>query len=170
MTSTRSFLTLALAASLTLVGANADAKKNCQPIYASIGPMTYGPACVYQGLPFEYCITAQVRGTLNGNYRFYGPANNWVDVPQDPPGLPGFQGMLAGWALEAFETKQGVLYTQSAWTFHVGMYQFPQPGLINAANSLITGGTGRFAGATGFLGEIVNESKGTIVYGEVCTP
>lgn len=50
------------------------------------------------------------------------------------------------------------------------MYQFPRPGLVNAANSLITGGTGRFAGATGFLGEIVNESKGTIVYGEVCTP
>jgi len=149
----------------------------CQPIHAWTGPMTYNGSCTYQGVEYAYCITAQLRGTLRGEYRFYGAVDDWVEAtPTDPVTSPPYwvtitnikppehKGILAGWALEVFHTKRGDLYTHTAFTAPLGLLG---TGIYGAASQIV-GGTGRYVGATGWIGEIQNEAVSTLIAGQVC--
>ena len=174
----RSAVTVLAALLVSLGTARLAASGECLPVHAWTGPMTYNGSCTHQGVDYAYCITAQLRGTLSGEYRFYGAVDDWVEAsPGDPitsppywvtiPGIkpPGHQGILAGWALEVFHTKHGDLYTHTAFTQPLG----GTPGIYGASSRII-GGTGRYAGATGWLGEVNNETVSTLIVGQVCKP
>ena len=171
---------LALAASAgagRLAGAG-----DCRPVHAGTGPSTYNGACTYGGVEYAFCISSRAQGTLEGDYRFYGAADDWVEVtPNDPvtsppylvtiPDIkpPGHQGILAGWALEVFHTKHGDLYAHTSYVFPLGLLSANIYGIYGGA-SVIRGGTGRYAGATGWLGSIQSEAVGTLIRGQICTP
>jgi hypothetical protein len=174
----RSALTVLAALVISLGTVSLAVTGECQQVHAWTGPMTYNGSCTHQSVDYAYCITAQLRGTLRGEYRFYGAVDDWVEAsPGDPvtnppysvtiPAMkpPGHQGILAGWALEVFHTKHGDLYTHTAYTLPLG----GTLGIYGAA-SRIVGGTGRYAGATGWLGEIQNETVSSLILGQVCTP
>ena len=174
----RSAVIVLAALAVSLGTATLASAGDCRPIHAWTGPMTYNGSCTHGGVDYAYCITAQLRGTLSGEYRFYGAVDDWVEAtPGDPvtsppysvtiPDIkpPGHQGILAGWALEVFHTKHGDLYTHTAFTQPLG----GTPGIYGSA-SRIVGGTGRYVGATGWLGAIQNEAVSTLILGQICKP
>jgi hypothetical protein len=174
----RSTVILLLVFGASVGAASLAGAGECQRIHAWTGPMTYNGSCTHQSVDYAYCITAQLRGTLRGEYRFYGAVDDWVEASAGDPVTnppysvtipdikpPGHLGILAGWALEVFHTKGGDLFTHTAFTQPLG----GTPGIYGAA-SRIVGGTGRYAGATGWLGAIQNETVSTLILGQVCTP
>jgi len=150
----------------------------CRPVEAVTGPMTYDGACTHEGVEYAYCISANLRGTLSGEYRFYGAVDDWVEAnPGDPVTNPPYsvritdmkpprhEGILAGWGLEVFHTKRGDLITHTAFTFPLGI-----DGGIYGGASRIVGGTGHYKGATGWLTVAQNEAVSTLFVGKVCWP
>ena len=179
----KSSLVVGLSALALCIGTAARAGAGgCNPVQAWTGPMTYNGACTHQGVDYAFCISAQAQGTLKGEYRFYGAADDWVEATPNAPitsppysvaisGItpPGHQGVLAGWALEVFHTKHGDLYTHTAFSQTLGLLTANIFG-IYSSTSVIVGGTGRYAGASGWLGAIQNETVSTLIRGRVCTP
>lgn len=154
----------------------------CKSVHAWTGPMTYNGSCTRQGVDYAFCISAELKGNLKGEYRFFGAGDDWVEATPNAPitnppysvvitGIkpPGHQGVLAGWALEVFHTRHGDLYTHTVFSQSLGLLNAGIYG-IYSATSVVIGGTGRYAGATGWLGEINNESVATVIHGQICTP
>ena len=119
-------------------------------------------------LPFEFCIDTPINGTINGMWHYYGPADNAVFV-DFPPGVGNYSGMAAGWALDVLSANDGEVWAQNAYVFHNDTWN-PAQGFVYSSTSYITGGTGKYAGATGWFGFVGSDSKGGIIHGEICTP
>jgi len=127
--------------------------------------------CTYDSFAYQYCVDAQVQGNLRGIWHVYGaPAfNGWptLTVPNDALGIPGWD---AGgfWNLSVIETKHGELFMRGNDWVNWGAYS-----AYGAYSStfFVIGGTGKFEGATGWLGGGGDEVtlKG-VFFGEVCTP
>lgn len=152
---------------LALVASTASAG-DCKPINVRVGAAVYLDPCEYQGLPYEFCIDTPMRGTINGIWSFYGPADNWVLVDL-PPGVGDYSGMAAGWGLDVLTTKNGEVWAQNAYVYHYDTWSLAQD-FVYSSTSYITGGTGKYAGATGWFGFVGTELKGGIIHGEICTP
>jgi len=139
---------------------------DCKPIRVQVGAAVYLPPCEYLGADYEYCIETPVVGTLNGVWRFYGPAGNWVDVPAP---MPRYSGLAGGWGLDVFVTTEGELYSQNAYVWHYDTWSVAQD-FVYSSTSYITGGTGKFEGVTGWLGFVGTEGAGGIMFGQYCKP
>lgn len=75
--------------------------------------------------------------------------------------------MWATWNLSVFETRKGDIITQANEIVHLDVY-FTYGAISGTA--LITGGTGDYEGATGWIGWVATEAGGGAVRGVVCTP
>ena len=157
-------LALCLAAQAAIAG-------ECKPINVRVGPSTYLDPCTYNGMDFEFCIDAPLRGTLRGTWHYYGPADNfveWSDVVNDPPVFSPF---WAGWALDVIETNRGEIWAQDNYLFNLNVMG-NKAGFPFVAISSITGGTGHYEGAWGWFGTIADDAGGWrgFMRGEICTP
>jgi hypothetical protein len=171
-----------LAAVLTVVFcllAAVTAADWCRPVHVRTGPAVYLPPCELDGTLYDICIETPTRGTLNGVWHLYGVVNNWVDFPgpcidscgdaAPAPMPPGYAGIEAGWGLDVYETKGGEVWADDAWLFQWGAYFFQGKAVFTSVSS-ITGGTGMYEGATGWIGFVGSEVEGGVIKGEICTP
>ena len=140
----------------------------CKPINVRAGAAVYLDPCEYQGDSFEFCIDTPINGTINGTWHYYGPADNAVFV-DFPPGVGDYPGLAAGWALDVLSANDGEIWAQNAYVFHYDTWSLAQD-FVYSSTSYITGGTGKYAGATGWFGFVGSELKGGIIHGEICTP
>ncbi len=146
----------------------------CKPINGRIGASEYLGSCTYDGTDYAFCIDSTIMGTLNGTWHYYGPAGNSIGAD---PGFP-YSSLRAGWALDVFETRRGMVYAQDNWMWNSSIFD---PDLFNpnataavpvVSFSVITGGTGKYEEASGWIGAILDDAgqwKG-YMKGELCTP
>jgi hypothetical protein len=143
---------------------------DCKKIIAKAGIAEYivGP-CSYGGVDYVWCLDTPVTGNLKSTWHIFANPdfNAWeLTVPSGIPGIPVWD-LWATWNLSVFETKKGDIITQANEIAHLDVY-FTYGAISGTA--LITGGTGDFEGATGWIGWVVTESGGGELRGEVCTP
>jgi hypothetical protein len=161
---------LVLSACLAAGGVVAD---ECKSVYANtMTPILLG-ACEFEGVQYGFCLDVPLTGTLNGTWHYYGPPNNWVDVPgvcgsDGPVPMPGFTGFSAGWALDVLELNDGGIRAQDAYMLHWDVYFGGK--FAFASISSIDSGTGKYEGASGWFGFVGSELDGGIIRGEICTP
>jgi len=90
----------------------------------------------------------------------------WFNQVYVPEPLPDYPGMWSGWSLAVMKTNRGELWAQEAFVFHFDAltsdFGFPFSSTMS-----ITGGTGAYEGATGWIGVIANDFGG-IMRGQVC--
>jgi hypothetical protein len=165
----RTLLSHALLVVVLCLVAGAAIAGDCKPIRAHAGTATYFAACDYDGTTYEGCIEVPIRGTLNGTWIFYYTLNNSVDLPELPEDpWPGAGS--SGWGLGVSKTNKGKVFAQEAWVSHWDLAPPVVDYYIFSGNSLITGGTRHWKGATGWLGFVGDEANGGVIRGEICTP
>lgn len=157
--------TLCLAVSSAIAG-------ECKKINAKIGPATYldeFDECSYDGVDYLWCIDTQVTGNLRGTWHFLSkPADNFFDLTvTEDLGIPGW-GLWVVWGVSVFETRKGDIITQDNAILNFNVYFTPFGGL--SGMTAIVGGTGKYEGATGWLGYVITEAEGGVLNGVVCTP
>jgi len=161
----RHFLYFIIVLMLSLVAATAMADK-CKPVHARLGEMVfYDPGCMLDGWTYYWCAERPVLGTLNGTYRFYSaPAFNGWDlvVPPDTIGTTGWS-IGVSHVISVLETEKGTLLTQEAQVWHGGELEGW------GSHFSITGGTGHYDGATGWMASAGSWDSMALV-GELCTP
>lgn len=116
-------------------------------------------------MTFYYCIERPTFGTLAGRKYLYSPPllNGWdLEVPSTSLGGVQWE-MQATYAITVFETPKGTLFMQESGVFH-----WDTSGGW-ATHSNITGGTGHYDGATGWVAAAGTWISMTLV-GELCTP
>jgi len=149
---------------LSLVAATAMAEQ-CKPVHAQLGQMVFHePGCVLDGMTYFWCAERPITGTLNGTYYFYSAPelNGWdLEVPEGAVGASWWIGVA--YAISVFETQRGTLFTQETEVWHWG----EEEGW--GAHYSITGGTGHYAGASGWMASAGSWDVMPVV-GEVCTP
>ena len=143
---------------------------DCKKVFARVD---YGPFysdCSYGGMDYLWCSDSRVRGNLRGVWSIYAnPEFNCFEntVPDGVLGIDGWD-IWSCWNLSVFETKHGSLITQGNDYVNVNAY-FTYGAF--SSTLLIVEGTGKFEGATGWLGNIGDEVTGKgILRGEICTP
>ena len=160
----RHFLYSILVLMLSLVAATAVAEQ-CKPVHSRLGEMVfYDPGCMLNGVTYYWCAERPVFGTLNGTYRFYSaPAfNGWdLEVPDGAIGASWWIGV--SYAISVLETKNGTLFTEEAQVWHWGEVEGW------GSHFSITGGTGKYDGATGWMASAGSWDSMALV-GKLCTP
>ena len=145
--------------------ATAAMAEQCKAVYAQLGEMVfYDPGCMLDGVTFDWCAERPTLGTLNGTYRFYSAPelNGWdLEVPPDAIGASWSIGV--SYAISVFETQTGTLFTQETEVWHWGEVEGW------GAHFSITGGTGHYDGATGWLAA-AGSWDSMVLVGEICTP
>ena len=179
----RSSLIVGLSALALCIGTAARAGAGgCHPVQAWTGPMTYNGACTHQGVDYAFCISAQAQGTLKGEYRFYGAADDWVEATPNapitsPPYSVAITGITPPGTRASWRAGPSRSFTRSTATSTRTRRSRRRWASLTAnifgiysSTSVIVGGTGRYAGASGWLGAIQNETVSTLIRGRVCTP
>ncbi len=140
-----------------------DAAVSCKPVHGFIGSFNSLESCVHEGHFYEWCADFPVWGTLNGTLWYYTQPemNREFDVPE---------GMLAeSWsfvvasAVVVYHTKKGKIFAQDNALWHSAAL-----GPEFAEFEQITGGTGQYEGATGWIAMAGGDVA--IMTGEICTP
>ena len=165
----KSLLSTVLVAILISVASVAVAD-DCKKIFARVdyGPFVEG--CKYDGVEYYWCSDSRVRGNLKGTWHLYtSPEFNCFEntVPNGVLGIDGWD-VWSCWNLSVFETKHGELITQG--NDYVNLESYFTNGSF-ASTFFVIGGTGKYEGATGWLGNVGDEVSGKgILRGEICTP
>lgn len=154
---------------LSLV-ATAVLADQCKEINVRVGAVEYLEPCTYMDIEFFFCIDAPTKGTLNGTWHFYGELGNGIAWPEDGSDPAPYSPLVAGWGLGEFETNKGTIKVQDNWMVNGNVNEPDEFFFVSHMN--ITGGTGDYEGATGWIG-VVADSVGDWrgwARGEVCTP
>lgn len=162
-------LRVILVAILCLMASGAIAG-DCKKVFARIDIGGFYSGCTYDDVVYLWCSDSPVRGNLRGTWHlFANPDFNCFEntVPDGPLGIDGWD-IWSCWNLSVFETRHGDLITQG--NDYVNVNAYDTYGTFSST-FFVVDGTGKFAGATGWLGAIGNEltEKG-ILRGEICTP
>jgi len=140
---------------------------DCKKISAGAGASNFYEGCSYDGEDYLWCIDTPVTGNLKGTWRFMSrPDWNAFELTvEDILGI-GSWDLWVVWSLGVFETNEGDILTQETDLLNVDAY-FNYGAL--STMSYIIGGTGKYEGATGWLGYVGTETGGGVLRGEVCT-
>jgi len=152
--------------------ASGPAAGECKKIQArvDIGPLYSG--CTYDSVVYEWCSDSRVRGNFRGTWHLYANPDfncfvNTVEGDQLGTDIEDWV-IWSCWNLAVFETKHGDLITQG--NDYVNEDSYFTYGAFSSTLAVIDG-TGKYEGATGWLGGIGNEFTGQgILRGEICTP
>jgi len=152
---------------LCLVASSATAGE-CKKIIANFGASSFYEGCSYDGEDYLWCLDTPVKGNLLGTWHFMSKPD-WNAFELTVPDVLGIGSwdLWVVWALGVFETKKGDIITQETDTINLDAY-FDYGALT--AMTYIIGGTGKYEGATGWLGLVGTETEGGVLRGEVCTP
>jgi hypothetical protein len=127
--------------------------KRVNIVHQEIGPFIADPA---ECNGYDFCGSAEVDGTPNGTYTYFG---NWADSAPVGPDALGF------WNDAVLETAHGDLMIEERGIVHLGT----SDGF--AIHSRIVGGTGKYEGATGWMASFGNlEGDFARIAGEICPP
>lgn len=156
---------LVFALCLTVTSATAG---DCKKIIARVGVATYLDECFYEGEEYLWCIDTPVTGNLRGTWHYLSrPADNFFPlIVPDVLGIPGWE-LWVGWSLSVFETRKGDIITQENEILNLAV--FDSYGALSGM-AYIIGGTGKYEGATGWIGVVATEADGGVLRGVVCTP
>jgi hypothetical protein len=128
--------------------------KDCKRINAragKVGEERYAPDCG----GYDVCQSVQLKGTPNGVYTYYA---NWDTF------FPYVDDTTLVFADDVIiETNHGEIFVEERGVIHLNA----PGGLVIHAN--ITGGTGRYQGATGWWGNVGSSQRSTLE-GEICYP
>ncbi len=136
----------------------------CEPVHAHFLAPTFFDTCVYQGHFYEWCLENPVRGSLSGTWRYYGSPETWWESEVTPGALGESWGFAGTSALAVIETRRGILYGQDTLVWHA------EAGDEGVGYVRLVGGTGRYEGATGWLGYIAETLESATILGRICTP
>jgi hypothetical protein len=142
---------------------------DCKKVIANAGVAEYFEGCSYNGVDYAWCLDTPVTGNLKGTWHILANPdwNAWeLTVPVGIPGIPSWD-LWATWNLSVFETRKGDIITQANEIAHLDVF-FTYGAISGTA--FITGGTGNYEGATGWIGWVVTETGGGALRGEICTP
>ena len=142
---------------------------DCKKVIANIGLSDYVGPCTYNGVEYTWCIDTTVTGNLKGTWHVFGnPDANYYElmVPEGSPGIPSW-GFLVTWNVSVFETKKGNVFAQADEIIILDV--FDAFGAFSGT-ALVTGGTGDYEGASGWLGWVASEADGGVLQGMICTP
>ena len=150
--------------------ASAAMADQCKPINARVGESTYYtcPEAEEGETQYLWCIDAQVTGTINGTWHYYGDGGQVEAYPGDP-----YSSLWSGWALDVFETKGGMIYAQDTWLWNLDAAEAGyKAGLPMVTISNINGGTGPYEEASGWIGMILDDTGAWrgFMKGEICIP
>jgi hypothetical protein len=156
------------------------AGEKCLPVAAFFGASAYHPASdcpTYDGPGGPRndldCVVAPVLGTLAGTWTVYFPSPNTITVtPAAEPAPVWREGkfMMAGWYYGVYETRRGKIFAEATWVGHSELIPPDAPYYTFSEFDRITGGTGRYKGATGWIGGFGDEANGGPMGGKVCLP
>jgi hypothetical protein len=152
---------LALSVAFAIAGMSAGTaiaeKANCQYHNAEI---VVSKAVLLQTPPgFDFCASAPVTGTLNGTGTTCQLSNTFV--PFGDVFGTGDDGYFTIAFYDTFETKDGTLFVHEYDLYN---------GLVATGMMKVTGGTGKFAGATGtlaFTAEMQNYDNVSLYFGDL---
>jgi hypothetical protein len=158
----------------------APAGEKCFPVNGFFGAGTYLPASecpTYEGpggpRTDMFCIVQPVLGTLTGTWYAYLPTPNTITVTPaeqtDPVWRPG-KSMMAGWYYSVYKTKRGTIYAEASVVAHSELMPPEAPYFTFSEFDRITGGTGKYKDATGWIGVFGDEANGGPMGGKVCLP
>lgn len=154
-------LTLTAGAARGVASREKPSKARCQTVAGHITDQPYaGAECAS---PLGQCSAGRFHGALKGN--FVASATSFT-----PSGDTAVTGVVSFTADLVLHTKDGDLYLKDAGAFNTT----PGGRGEHSTVTTVTGGTGRWAGATGRLletGTFTQEDGGYSIYaGEICTP
>jgi hypothetical protein len=169
-------LLVPFAVALSLTPASAAAGEKCEKVW-----IHFGAGAFYDVCPYAYegpaapegplaCYEAPIVGTLSGTSLYYVPPDNCeVIFPADKAGAVWREGkeLWACWGLGVFKTRHGTIFTEAAEQTHSDTFSMSSVAFTDFG--MVIGGTGRYAGATGWIASFGNGQGGT-GGGEVCTP
>jgi hypothetical protein len=148
------FVGIAVVVALCLVFSTVALGEDCKRINtkgAKPGEVRYAPDCG----GYDACQSAELKGTPNGLYTWYA---NWDTF------YPYVDDTTLVFADDAvIETEHGEIFMEERGVIHL----YAPDGLVIHAN--ITGGTGRYEGATGWWGNVGSSRRSTLE-GEICYP
>ena len=105
---------------------------------------------------YDLCQFGDIIGTLNGTMSVYQMFDWWTLLADDTA--------LAFWDDIIIETNKGEIWLQERAIFHLGASGF-------ASHSMVSGGTGDYIEATGWISLIPDPSSSKLlIKGEICTP
>ena len=117
------------------------------------------------------CYVQPVVGMIRGTWIYYFPSpDNCVrPMPFEESGAVWGEGweLWACWALSTYQSKRGNLYTETLEGTHSAAFSFSSLPYVDLG--IVIGGTGRYEGATGWLGGAFDDDGGPLT-GRVCTP
>lgn len=163
----RKFLLPGLLVAFLCLAASAALADHCKPVHVRLGEMTFRePGCIHNGEAYVWCADRPTMGTLKGTYYFYSrPELNGWDLEVEPGVLSDTDTWWLGVShvLAVFDTNKGKVFAQECEIWHWG----EEEGY--GAHVSITGGTGKYENATGWMA-FAGTLKGGIIIGEICTP
>jgi hypothetical protein len=142
---------------------------DCKKVIANAVTTVYLDPCTYNGVEYMWCIDTTVTGNLKGTWHIFANPdfNGWnLEVPPGIDGIPVWV-LSVTWNLSVFETKKGEIITQADEILNPDVYD--TYGAISGL-ALVTGGTGDYEGASGWIGWVVTETGGGVLQGLICTP
>jgi len=150
------------------VAAVANGEDQCRNIKAQASLLDEHFDCEYGGTDYDYCYISKIQGNFKGLWTTYVQFS-WYEILED---LGVQTGTAESWynrEFEVFTTKQGTVWGDAQFVFDDRYFQSNGG---TAIPTMITGGTGIYADATGWITLIYTD--GTIanwrVYGRVCGP
>lgn len=170
---------LVVAVSLSLAAAPAgagDKADRCQKVLFHVGAQPFYEKCPhpYKGpaMPTEElgCYISPMVGTLNGTWIYYFPTENCEFIlPADKPGAVwrADKELWACWGLGVYKTRRGTIFTEAAEQAHSDTFSWSSIAFTDFG--WVIGGTGQYAGATGWIG-LFGDGEGGTGGGEICTP
>jgi hypothetical protein len=151
---------------------SASASDQCKQILAKAdfpNPLGETEGCTVNGQDFDSCITGNLRGTIKGKWVAYF-LDEWFIIIE-PPEFPVPEETLANYnrEFEVFTTNKGEIYGDAQYVFDIRIFDV-DGGFV--APIIVTGGTGWYEGATGWIAAVVSDgalSKANL-HGEICGP
>ena len=158
------FLVLLL---LLLVSPTALADDQCRHINAHAFIQGQQFPCEYNDTEYFGCLNSSIRGTINGSWDSYYQDYWWVSL--DDLGVPTAYPSFYGREFEVFTTKKGMVWGDAQFTIDL---RYAESGGGFAVETIVTGGTGMYEDAHGWITAIVTDSEQTTfsVHGRVCGP
>lgn len=142
---------------------------DCKKVIANVGLSEYLDPCTYNGVEYLWCIDTPVTGNLKGTWHIFANPdfNAWdLTVPTGIPGIPSWE-LYVTWNLSVVETKKGEIIAQANEILNLDV--FDNFGAISGM-VFVTGRTGDYEGASGWIGWVASETGGGVLQGLICTP
>lgn len=122
---------------------------HCRKVHGHGVAQDYQEACEFDGIAYDFCFINKMRGTLNGTMFEYFQ-DDWVAL-LEAEGLPTPPEAIESWYNREFavlSTKKGKIWGEAQYVFDLRNYD---TGGGVAVPMIITGGTGKFKNAYGWV-------------------